>query len=275
MCDRVGVMARGRLVAEGPPGTLRGDGRPAPCRGRRPRAGAAQSVPHDRRGPSPPSSLRAASGSRCRAAPRRPTSTLRSCAPGCACTRWCPSATRSRTCSSPRGGRRCTALSSRRRVRRWRTWLLAAALGAIPVVMTIALKLSPPPAGASEDGPPFLRPDPGERALRPADRPGRPAAVLPAARDRAVQRRRDRGGGAGRHAPVPPAAPGARGHGCVLAKYAVDHDADRVARRRGDPLRDRPPARSSSVWARCRRCRGPRSRSGRRCCGSSRPASTW
>jgi ABC-2 type transport system permease protein len=41
-------------------------------------------------------------------------------------------------------------------LRRWRTWLLAAALGSIPVVMTIALKLSPPPAGASEDGPPFL-----------------------------------------------------------------------------------------------------------------------
>ena len=39
---------------------------------------------------------------------------------------------------------------------RWRTWLLAAAMGAIPVVMTIALKLSPPPAGASEDSPPFL-----------------------------------------------------------------------------------------------------------------------
>ena len=41
---------------------------------------------------------------------------------------------------------------------RWRTWLLAAALGAIPIVMTIALKLSPPPAGVSEegDGPPFL-----------------------------------------------------------------------------------------------------------------------
>ncbi|MBA3690529.1 MAG: ABC transporter permease [Actinobacteria bacterium] len=39
---------------------------------------------------------------------------------------------------------------------RWRTWLLAAALGAIPVVMTIALKLSPPPAAASGDGPPFL-----------------------------------------------------------------------------------------------------------------------
>jgi ABC-2 type transport system permease protein len=41
-------------------------------------------------------------------------------------------------------------------VHRWRTWLLAVALGAIPVVMTIALKLSPPPAGASEDAPPFL-----------------------------------------------------------------------------------------------------------------------
>jgi ABC-2 type transport system permease protein len=41
-------------------------------------------------------------------------------------------------------------------VRRWRTWLLAAALGAIPVVMTVALKLSPPPAGTSEDAPPFL-----------------------------------------------------------------------------------------------------------------------
>ena len=41
-------------------------------------------------------------------------------------------------------------------VHRWRTWLLAAALGAIPVVMTIALKLSPPPAGAAGDSPPFL-----------------------------------------------------------------------------------------------------------------------
>ncbi len=41
-------------------------------------------------------------------------------------------------------------------VHRWRTWLLAAALGAIPVVMTIALKLSPPPTAASADGPPFL-----------------------------------------------------------------------------------------------------------------------
>ena len=39
---------------------------------------------------------------------------------------------------------------------RWRTWLLAAALGAIPVVMTIALKLSPPPPGGARDAPPFL-----------------------------------------------------------------------------------------------------------------------
>ncbi|MGH9006041.1 MAG: ABC transporter permease, partial [Acidimicrobiia bacterium] len=40
--------------------------------------------------------------------------------------------------------------------RRWRTYLLAAALGGIPVVIVIALKLSPPPSAASEDAPPFL-----------------------------------------------------------------------------------------------------------------------
>jgi ABC-2 type transport system permease protein len=40
--------------------------------------------------------------------------------------------------------------------RRWRTWLLAAAVGAIPIVMVIALRVSPPPAGAAEDAPPFL-----------------------------------------------------------------------------------------------------------------------
>jgi ABC-2 type transport system permease protein len=41
-------------------------------------------------------------------------------------------------------------------VHRWRTWLLAAALGAIPVVMTIALKLSPPTGSSSADSPPFI-----------------------------------------------------------------------------------------------------------------------
>jgi ABC-2 type transport system permease protein len=40
--------------------------------------------------------------------------------------------------------------------RRWRTWLLAAALGGIPVVIVVALRVSPPPAGAGEDAPPFL-----------------------------------------------------------------------------------------------------------------------
>lgn len=39
---------------------------------------------------------------------------------------------------------------------RWRTWLLAAAIGAIPVVIVFALKVSPPPSGAAEDAPPFL-----------------------------------------------------------------------------------------------------------------------
>jgi ABC-2 type transport system permease protein len=38
---------------------------------------------------------------------------------------------------------------------RWRTWMLAAALGGIPVVIVIALKLSPPVPGGP-DAPPFL-----------------------------------------------------------------------------------------------------------------------
>jgi ABC-2 type transport system permease protein len=41
-------------------------------------------------------------------------------------------------------------------VRRWRTWLLAAAIGGIPIVMVVALRVAPPPSGPSEDGPPFL-----------------------------------------------------------------------------------------------------------------------
>jgi ABC-2 type transport system permease protein len=40
--------------------------------------------------------------------------------------------------------------------RRWRTWLLAAAVGGIPVLIVIALRVSPPPAGGGEDAPPFL-----------------------------------------------------------------------------------------------------------------------
>ena len=40
--------------------------------------------------------------------------------------------------------------------RRWRTWLLAAALGGIPVLIAIAVKVSPPPAEAAKDAPPFL-----------------------------------------------------------------------------------------------------------------------
>ena len=41
--------------------------------------------------------------------------------------------------------------------RRWRTYLIAVALGGIPVLIVIAVKLSPPPAGSvSQDGPAFL-----------------------------------------------------------------------------------------------------------------------
>jgi len=39
---------------------------------------------------------------------------------------------------------------------RWRTWLLAAAIAGIPVVIVIATKLSPPQAQDSQDAPPFL-----------------------------------------------------------------------------------------------------------------------
>ena len=39
---------------------------------------------------------------------------------------------------------------------RWRTYLLAAAIGGIPIVIVFALKVSPPDPGAAEDAPPFL-----------------------------------------------------------------------------------------------------------------------
>ena len=39
---------------------------------------------------------------------------------------------------------------------RWRTWLLAAAIAGIPVVIVIATKLSPPQPQNSQDAPPFL-----------------------------------------------------------------------------------------------------------------------
>lgn len=40
--------------------------------------------------------------------------------------------------------------------RRWRTYLIAAALGGIPVLIVIAVKLSPPDPTAAGDAPPFL-----------------------------------------------------------------------------------------------------------------------
>jgi ABC-2 type transport system permease protein len=39
---------------------------------------------------------------------------------------------------------------------RWRTWLLAAAIGGIPVIIVIATKLSPPQPQNAQDAPPFL-----------------------------------------------------------------------------------------------------------------------
>ena len=43
-----------------------------------------------------------------------------------------------------------------KQVRRWRTWLLAAALAGIPVLVVVAVRLSPPPPQNSQDAPPFL-----------------------------------------------------------------------------------------------------------------------
>ena len=41
-------------------------------------------------------------------------------------------------------------------LRRWRTYLLAAALGGVPFLVVVAVKLSPPVPEASADAPPFL-----------------------------------------------------------------------------------------------------------------------
>ena len=39
---------------------------------------------------------------------------------------------------------------------RWRTWLLGAAIGGIPIIIVFALKVSPPETAGVEDAPPFL-----------------------------------------------------------------------------------------------------------------------
>ncbi len=41
-------------------------------------------------------------------------------------------------------------------IRRWRTWLLAAALAGVPVLIVIAVKASPPQPQNAQDAPPFL-----------------------------------------------------------------------------------------------------------------------
>lgn len=41
-------------------------------------------------------------------------------------------------------------------LRRWRTWLLAAALAGVPVLIVVAVKLSPPQPQNAQDAPPFL-----------------------------------------------------------------------------------------------------------------------
>src|SRR3954447_23682514 len=94
--------------------------------------------------------------SRSRTDSGRPTSTPRSSVRGSASTRSNRSGTRWKTssCISWRASMFRVVLS--KQVRRWRTWLLAAALAGIPVLVVVAVRLSPPPPQNSQDAPPFL-----------------------------------------------------------------------------------------------------------------------
>ena len=211
MCDRVGVMARGRLVAEGPPGTLRGTtdriridgGR----RGRRPRR--ARPVAGRLGGADEPGTgghrrhalRRVGRGRRERRAGARRAS---------ACTRSNRSGTRSKTSSS---------ISSRASMYRVELWQGRCGDG-VPGCSrprSPASRSSSSSRSASrrrrrensQDAPPFLLQIVQERAVRAAHRPRAGPAVLHVARDRAVRRRCDRGRGADRDAPLPVGSPGA------------------------------------------------------------------
>ena len=157
MCDRVGVMARGRLVAEGPPGTLRGT--TDRIRITVDDADAARAVlarwPDVSVAPARPGSgiidvtlvRRVGSGRR----ERRPRARRdpRPCARTPARHAWKTSSSISSRASMYR-------VELSKQVRRWRTWLLAAALAGIPVLVVVAVRLSPPPPQNSQDAPPFL-----------------------------------------------------------------------------------------------------------------------
>ena len=160
MCDRVGVMAYGRLVALGPPGSLRGDADGVrlevddAARRRCGRPCVRRRVVDRRRRPTERAGRAAGVGGR-RATPW-PRSTRRWSGRGSASMRSCPSAPRSRTSSSRSWRAPMFRVELAKAFHRWRTYLLAAAIGGIPIVIVFALKVSPPDPGAAEDAPPFL-----------------------------------------------------------------------------------------------------------------------
>ena len=158
MCDRVGVMAQGRIVAEGPPGTLRGaadrvrievdDVQAARIIAERTPGVSVASASGEGSGvinvvlsgdatPAALNGALVAAGIRVNAlVPERDTleDVFLHLVEGI---------------DVPRS-------RSARRIRRWRTWLLAAALAGVPVLIVIAVKASPPQPQNAQDAPPFL-----------------------------------------------------------------------------------------------------------------------
>ena len=278
MCDRVGVMASGRLVADGPPGTLRGgadrvrievdDVERARCSSQPGLPG----VTADGDGPATGARIGDAPARRRR--PRRPERRARR-RRACAWPRWRRTATRSKTSSSISSRAPMFRVELSKAVRRWRTWLLAAAIAAIPVGDRLRDQGVAAAARRGRGCAAVPVPDRDERAVRGAHRARGRAAVLPAARGRAASRatRSRARRRAARSATCCCARSDARGW--CSSKYGVGDDAARRAGRRHD--RERARRRRGRVRARpdADAVGHVALRRARACCGSSGAASTW
>ena len=274
MCDRVGVMARGRLVAEGPPGTLRGAATrhrievDDPARAARGRAGALPGVTAEA---APGGVLvRLADGADRR---RRERGARRRRHPACA--HWCRSATRWRTRSSRSWRAPMYRVELAKAARRWRTWLLAAALGGDPRRHDDRAEALAAARRRRRGRAAVPAADPRQRPVRAAHGARGDAAVLPAARRPGCSAGDAIAGeaqaGTLRYLLVRPV----RRSRLVLAKYASSMTLVAGAGGRRDRVRARGRRRRLRVGARCRRCRARRCRSAPRCCGSSPPPPTW
>ena len=274
MCDRVGVMARGRLVAEGPPGTLRGTADRVRIEVDDAAAARACSPGGSRRlgahgdGARPG---RACCGVTLADGVDRGRVNAALVAAGIARARARARARHARgRLPLARGGRRCSALSSAKALRRWRTWLLAAALAGIPILIVVALKLSPPPPGHAARTPrrsccrsvgtACSRRSRASRVVQPFFLPLAIGLFAGDAIAGEAQRR---------HPPLPAGPPGRAGRGWSLSKYAA---AMTLIARCWCSSRSRAwsPAASCSGCTRCPRCAAPRSRWVSPRCGCSR-----